>query len=111
MNKPVKCRCGGEAYHASAGCWNPEEEEWMPNFWHKVICKNCGTQTKAFYTKTEAVQAWNRAMGERTVKVRDIVHTHGYPDEGLCGNCNEDVNGLYDYCPNCGVKLDWSENG
>ena len=46
---------------------------------------------------------------ERTAKVRDIVHTHGYPDEGLCGNCNEDVNDLYDYCPNCGAKLDWSE--
>ena len=111
MNKSVKCRCGGEACHVSAGCWNPEKEEWMPNFWHKVICKNCGTQTKAFYTKIEAVQAWNMAMGERTAKVRDIIHTHGYSDEGLCGNCNEDVNDLYDYCPNCGVKLDWSENG
>lgn len=46
-------------------------------------------------------------MSERIVKVKYIVHTHGYPDEGLCGNCNEDVNGLYDYCPYCGVRLEW----
>ena len=60
---PVRCGCGGEAHHDSASCWNPEQEEWMPNFWHRVICKNRGTQTKAFYTEAEAVTAWNRAMG------------------------------------------------
>lgn len=49
------------------------------------------------------------AEPKRTVKVKDIVHIHGYPDEGLCGNCNEDVNGLYDYCPYCGCRLEWDE--
>lgn len=64
MNKKqlLPCGCGGEAYHDSASCWNPEEEEWMPNFWHRVICKNCGTQTKPFYTENEAIEAWNLAM-------------------------------------------------
>ena len=59
--------------------------------------------------KAEMFEAWNSRI-ERTAKVKYIVHTHGYPDEGLCGNCNEDVNGLYDYCPYCGAKLDWSGN-
>ena len=105
MNKPVKCGCGGEAYHASAGCWNPEEEEWMPNFWHKVICKNCGTQTKAFYTKTEAVQAWNRAMGEWTAKATRRPEAFFYRCEcgyALCCEKN-DMN----YCPQCGARLEW----
>lgn len=80
--KPVRCGCGGEAHHDSASCWNPEDEEWMPNFWHRVICKNCGIQTKAFYTEAEAITAWNRAMSvsteksstvERTAKVEEAV--------------------------------------
>ena len=48
-------------------------------------------------------------LEEKTTKVTQIEHIHGYPDEGNCGNCGEDVNGLYDYCPYCGIKLDWSE--
>ena len=109
MNKPVKCRCGGEAYHVSAGCWNPEKEEWMPNFWHKVICKNCGTQTKAFYTKTEAVQVWNRAMGGKMVKVENYQNPFGLGGYGDCSECGAEVNEQYAYCPNCGARLEWHE--
>ena len=69
--KPVKCGCGGEAHHDSESCWNPEQEEWMPNFWHRVVCKNCGTQTKAFYTKAAAITAWNKAMGVTDTNVGD----------------------------------------
>lgn len=113
----LPCGCGGEAHHDSASCWNPEEEEWMPNFWHRVICKNCGTQTKAFYTEAEAIEAWNKAMGkdidvpakERTYKVTDI-----HVDEYYCPACGAEI--LHDhedkgdnYCRECGAKLDWSE--
>lgn len=107
MNKLVNCGCGGTAYHDSASCWNHEQEEWMPNFWHRVICKNCGTQTKAFYTEVEAIQAWNKAMGKRTAKVKNIIHTRGYPPEGECSNCGFDVYDDGEYCPHCGAKLEW----
>ena len=134
---PVRCGCGGEAHHDSASCWNPEEEEMMPNFWHRVICKNCGTQTKAFYTEAEAIQAWNKAMGakdinvpnkfatdtnvgdkERTAKVENIEVEFG-DDEyvhdrmgdmycyGDCGNCGQTVSHNQKYCHECGVKLEW----
>lgn len=124
---PVRCGCGGEAHHDSASCWNPEEEEWMPNFWHRVICKNCGTQTKAFYTEAEAIEAWNRAMGngdkaspvERTAKVmkhhydfdpRKDSFYHGLGGtELLCGNCKKMVLHGDEYCSHCGARLDWSE--
>ena len=78
--KPVKCGCGGEAHHDSASCWNPEEEEWMPNFWHRVICKNCGTQTKAFYTEAEAVTTWNRAMGITHERAVEYLQSTGWED-------------------------------
>lgn len=106
--KPVKCRCGGEAYHDSASCWNPEQEEWMPNFWHRVICKNCGTQTKAFYTEAEAVQAWNRAMGATDTNVEN--KTVKFKQDGKflrCGKCNRIVDSGYKYCPECGCKLEF----
>lgn len=65
--KPVRCGCGGEAFHDTVRGWNPVREDALV-VWHRVICKNCGTQTKAFYTEAEAITAWNRAMGERTAK-------------------------------------------
>ena len=124
--QPVRCGCGGESHHDSASCWNPEEEEWMPNFWHRVICKNCGTQTKAFYTEAEAITAWNRAMSvsteksstvERTAKVIEhdasVTDTDGYKyhrSEYLCGACKKKVIGGDEYCSHCGCRLDWNED-
>lgn len=117
MNKPVKCGCGGE----------PRVIMLIPEV-YAVECSKCWIRTGSpARTEAEAITIWNKAMGadtnsvvsvfssevrdfrttERTAKVKYIVHTHGYPDEGLCGNCSEDVNGLYDYCPYCGAKLEW----
>lgn len=103
--KPVNCGCGGEAYHASESCWNSEQEEWMPNFWHRVICKNCGTQTKAFYTKAEAIQAWNTAMGKQIAIVKDFGHPCG--TYGYCSNCGGYCVNEEPYCPHCGAKVEW----
>ena len=98
----------------------------MPNFWHRVICKNCGTQTKAFYTEAEAITAWNRAMSvsteksstvERTAKVIEhdasVTDTDGYKyhrSEYLCGACKKKVIGGDEYCSHCGCRLDWNED-
>ena len=49
------------------------------------------------------------SLEKQMVKVKNIVHTYGYPDEGICGFCHEEVNSLYNYCPECGMKLEWSE--
>lgn len=132
--KPVPCGCGGEAHHDSASCWNPEEEEWMPNFWHRVICKNCGTQTKAFYTEAEAVTAWNRAMGtdvrtlmkvfaydatcavcEKKKERMSKVKTVEKPNVFKCSECGQYFHRTawgspVEYCSRCGAKLDWSGN-
>lgn len=98
--------CGGEAYHDSASCWNHDEEKWMPNFWHRVICKNCGNQTKSFYTEAEAIEAWNRRT-EREAKAEwsEVDGCH------LCGECGFAVAPKCDmYCAGCGCKLDWNDN-
>ena len=114
--KPVRCGCGGEAHHDSASCWNPEQEEWMPNFWHRVVCKNCGTQTKAFYTEAEAITAWNRAMGERTAKVEAVEKPIIGDTEGKtikvtsCGNCKNTVSIFDNFCPGCGCRLIWGDD-
>lgn len=117
--------CRGEAYHDSVSCWDPEEEEWIPNFWHRVFCKNCGTQTKAFYTEAEAIKAWNQRFApdtndgskEQTAKVMEhdasVTDTDGYKyhqSEYLCGACKKRVLGGDDYCSHCGARLDWSNN-
>ena len=49
------------------------------------------------------------SLEKQMVKVKNIIHTYGYPDEGICGFCHEEVNSLYNYCPECGMKLEWSE--
>lgn len=110
--KPIKCGCGGEAHHNSASCWNPEEEEWMPKVWHRVICKNCGTQTKAFYTEADAITAWNKTMGERTAKVETVEKPNVYK----CAECGQYFHSTawgspVEYCSRCGAKLDWGRNG
>lgn len=126
--KPIRCRCGGEAHHVSASCWN-----------HRVICKNCGTQTKVFYTAIEAIEVWNRAMSAKDInvpnkfatdinvekKIAKVVRktkTYNLPttiphvidtrkewwDE--CENCSTTVEPSDRYCSHCGAKLDWSGN-
>lgn len=116
----IHCGCGGKLYLDFAKSWDPEKEEWIPNSWHRVICKKCGTQTIAFYT--EAIQAWNTAMGtrdklsrvatdtnvgdkERTAKVEDITE---YCDSKYgCCPCGKGVHDKFNYCPHCGARLEW----
>ena len=54
--KPCKCGCGGEAIY---GKWVRK----VGVIAHAVGCKNCGIQTKPYPTETEAIEAWNKAMG------------------------------------------------
>ena len=103
---PVRCGCGGKAKHVTESCWNPEEEKWMPNYWNIIICENCGARTKVFYTKAEAITAWNKAMGRKTG------YWNNYKDEHGCSVChsvviqeNWDDDIRFDFCPYCGADM------
>ena len=98
--KPVRCGCGGKAVI------------YVTHWWGKCYvceCEECGTTTKPCDTEAEAVEAWNRAMGERTAKVNEIA-TRSY-----CGECGERLDDYDDicgeppikYCPMCGARLEW----
>jgi len=103
--KPVNCGCGGEAKVA------PYHGDGYESFY--VYCQNCNTDSDYYETEIEAIEAWNRAMGnveksstvERTAKVEML----------LCGNCHESnifdvvTRQHYKYCPSCGCRLEWNE--
>ena len=93
--KPVRCGCGAKAVLRTYG--EPETP-------YCIQCTSCGITTLGYATEAEAVEAWNRAMGERTAKAvkEDNIC--------ICDNCS----GLiltpfasYKYCPECGAKLEW----
>jgi len=101
--KPVRCGCGGEAWTDYIIGEPSEGVGWF------VCCKNCDIQTPAEYpTEAEAIEAWNRAMSERTAKVEKVTRVSSVIRTGRCGDCGYDVIDSYKHCPNCGAKLDWS---
>ena len=109
--KPVQCGCGGKAVAIGDA----------DNNIYFVKCDKCWISTDLFHSKTEAIEAWNRAMSgtmydcakdarcnERTAKATRNPQAFFYHCEcgyALCCEKN-DMN----YCPNCGVRLDWSGN-
>ena len=123
--EPVKCGCGGEAVVEKHQLY----EEQIENMFI-VRCTKCDIQTSPEYKKEKAIETWNRAMGtaekcstvERTAKIENI-QTDWYDDEyindrmgdmyhfGDCGNCGKTVTEDQKYCPECGAKLDWSNDG
>lgn len=99
MSEPVNCKCGGEAeiFHIA-----PEGYEGS----YCVRCTECLIQTPFFNKdKNKAIEVWNRAMGERTAKVKDFGHPCGA--YGYCSNCNGYCVNEEPYCPHCGAKLEW----
>ena len=94
MNKPVNCRCGGEAIIYINGARQA-----------KIYCEKCGIESNIFATKYKAIEVWNRVMGERTAKASRNPQAFFYHCEcgyALCCEKN-DMN----YCPNCGARLEW----
>lgn len=58
--KPVRCGCGGEANTRSyVNTFHVTED----GYDHTVYCSKCNIETKMYDTETEAIEAWNRAMG------------------------------------------------
>ena len=100
---PVRCGCGGEAVL----CESDKYDSF--NFTYMIYCKACGITSDVYDTEAEAVQAWNRAMGGKTVKVENYQDPFGLGGYGDCSECGAEVNEQYVYCPNCGARLEWYE--
>lgn len=101
--KPVRCGCGGEAKvetdHYTLVPGKPND------YWKRVSCSECNIRTTWRTTEAKAIMAWNKAMGERTVKATRKPEAFFYRCEcgyGLCCEKN-DIN----YCPQCGARLEW----
>jgi predicted nucleic acid-binding Zn ribbon protein len=106
MNKPVKCGCGGEAKVISY-----LSREYCKMAYY-VRCENCGTETDDLHSEAEAIEAWNRAMGERTAKVVEdewTEHKMLSRDYGKIYYQHDCSCNLYEspypFCPNCGMKM------
>lgn len=100
--KPVRCGCGGEARIVYI-----DGEDSEDTF---VECTRCRISIPVCPTEEEAVEDWNRAMGERTAKV-EVVEK---PNVFKCSECGQYFHSTawgspVEYCSRCGAKLDWSE--
>lgn len=113
--KPVRCGCGGEAHYEAYENYN-----FGSYIAHIMICDKCGMRTAEWPSETEAITAWNRAMGNRmelqTVKERTAkITTVEKPIEGsvrtisvmACENCDSVVSIFDKYCSGCGARLEW----
>ncbi|MGN1368708.1 MAG: hypothetical protein ACI4WX_07565 [Aristaeellaceae bacterium] len=40
-----------------------------------------------------------------------VWYGHGEPPEWVCSECEERAYNTYDYCPNCGAKMDGGKDG
>lgn len=73
-----------------------------------ITCSNCHTDSGIYSTEAEAIEAWNKAMGERTAKVK-WASTYGeimeYRFEGIC-ECGTEIDHMWEYCPSCGARLE-----
>jgi len=96
-DQPVRCGCGGEAMLLVD----------MNNY--SIMCRKCGISTENYDTKTEAITAWNKAMGAD--KRSDLAITKGYwmvTYDGLhCSICNYklDTTAVPDICPHCRAEM------
>ena len=65
--EPVRCGCGGEAVIEYIG---------SPFSPYVVKCKKCGVRTDEEDTESEAIEAWNRAMGatSRIIHCSECAH-------------------------------------
>ena len=102
--KPVRCGCGGEAI-LKHYCYSYGDDDQYYFVW----CERCDIQTKTYPTEAEAIEAWNRAMSERTTMVWKPAEGRPAYEKGIC-SCGYVLSVLqrdFVYCPGCGAKLEW----
>ena len=101
--KPVRCGCGGEATVRTYG--EPETP-------YCIQCVRCGITTLGYETEAEAIEAWNKAMGERTTKVEILEMKNTHNKVWKCSNCGQYMHRAnwsreVKYCSHCGARLEW----
>ena len=102
--------CGGEAHLAELTGSN------LPRPLYYGFCTNghCQTRMVERRSKQKAIEAWNRRPSE-VVHGRWVEADDG--DGAVCSVCGEDFCNVYleverfNYCPNCGAKMDGDRNG
>ena len=67
--KPVRCGCGGEVWAFMTLYPDNRERPYI------CQCRRCFTRTGGYPTEAEAIEAWNRAMGEHVFECVDGIHT------------------------------------
>ena len=94
----IRCGCGGKA-----------KVDTQPLFGCYVMCGNCGMRTRLFINRAKAIEAWNRAMGERTEKVKHLERRSetSLSWEGTCPECGSYTMHEMNYCFYCGARLEW----
>ena len=99
MNKPVNCRCGGEAkVDIKLMSSSPVERK-------RIYCSKCYISTDWMKSEDEAIHVWNQAMDERTAKV--VKGNNNMITVAACGDCGTVVNIFDKYCARCGARLEW----
>ena len=109
--EPVNCGCGGKGdIHFIGNTYIGEYHEFIGKYF--ICCEECGIKTSIYNSKKEAIKMWNKAMSERTAKVKlqDICweDTRRYK-EGMCVSCGRSVYDHVKYCDECGCRLEWDE--
>ena len=86
-----------------------------------VRCR-CGAQSFQFYEEPSlAANAWNARKGEPSADVEPVRHGRWevFYAEELCGyrrayyvcsNCFNSSDDEFDYCPNCGARMDGEQD-
>ena len=98
INKPVRCRCGGEAKIRLFVRLDDKTD-------YIVQCDKCGIATLIKPFESEAIVAWNLVMDERKAKVKNYGHPCGA--YGYCSKCGQYCVNEDPYCPGCGARLEW----
>ena len=104
----VNCGCGGEATVDQTDGYDE----------YQVYCPKCFMCSGTFNTKSEAITAWNKAMGAKDINVPNKFATDmnvgnktaKFKQDGeflRCGKCNHIVDSGYKYCPKCGTRLEF----
>lgn len=106
--------CGGEADFWMRQALEAEDYQALI-----IDCKDCPANMEEWVykydvnfienvekKKIEMFEAWNR-RAERTAKVE--IYTDDQEELWSICECETDVQKSYNYCPECGAKLDWSE--
>lgn len=86
----------------------------------RVICTACGAQTMTMIDNDikmgegavmSVLSRWNSR--KESPKEQNIVNAHAFVENGFlrCGKCHAVVHQDYNFCPECGVKIDWSRVG